>query len=315
MVEAFTVQDYSQRMQACSDAIGLDPPAIVLPTDHFAELNGIRFHYLDWGNPQLPHVLLFHGGGLTAHTYDMAALLLRDRYHLVALDNRGHGDTDWTPDDQLDRESGNAGLEDMTQFVDHLGYDHVSLVGMGSVSALQYAVRHPERVDALAVVDAGPEPKPQGQASTMAFHAETDTLERFEDFLERAIAFNPTRKREHLMYSLTHSLKRTDQGWTWKQDPRGRDRVRAMPLEERQAAAERRNVALWEDIGALRTRTLVIRGDQSKTLAADVAQRMVDTMADGTLVTVVGATGYVPGDRPREFAETLDAFLSRPEPK
>ena len=311
MVEAFAVQDYRERMRACAEAIGLDPPAIVLPADHFVELNGIRFHYLDWGNPHLPHVLLFHGGGLTAHTYDMAALVLRDRYHLVALDSRGHGDTDWTPDDQIEGDFGNVGLEDTTQFVDHLGYDRVSLVAMGGVSALQYAVRHPERVDALALVDAGPEPKPQGQASTMAFHAETDVLERFEDFLDRAIAFNPMRKREHLVYSLAHSLKRTDRGWMWKQDPRGRDRVRAMPLEERQAGAERRNEALWEDIGALRTRTLVVRGDQSKTLAADVAQRMVEAMADGALVTVADATGYVPGDRPHEFAEALDAFLSR----
>ena len=310
MVEAFTVMDYSERMRACADAIGLDPPAIVLPTDHFAQLNGILFHYLDWGNPQFPHVLLFHGGGLTGHTFDMAALLLRDRYHLVALDNRGHGDTDWTPDDQLERESsGNVALEDMTQFIDHLGYAHVNLVGMGT-TALQYAAQHPDRVDALVVVDAGPEAMPQGQASTMAFHAETDVLERFEDFLDRAMKFNPARKPEHIAYSLTHSLKRTDKGWTWKQDPRGRDRSRATPLEERQAGATRRNAALWEEIRALRTRTLVVRGDQSRTLAAEVAQRMVDAMADGELVTIAGATGYVPGDRPREFAAAVDAFLA-----
>ena len=310
MVEAFTVMDYSERMRACAEAIGLNPSAIVVPTDHFAQINGIRFHYLDWGNAHLPHVLLFHGGGLTGHTFDMAALLLRDRYHLVALDNRGHGDTDWTPDDQIERESGNIGLEDTTQFVDHLGYSHVNLVGMGT-TALQYAAAHPERVDALVLVDAGPEPMPQGQASTMAFHAETDVLERFEDFLDRALKFNPARKPEHIAYSLTHSLKRTDQGWTWKQDPRGRDRVRATPLEERQAGAARRNAALWDEIGALPARTLVVRGDQSRTLTADVAQRMVEAMPDGTLVTVAGSTGYVPGDRPREFAATLDAFLSK----
>ena len=310
MVEAFTVMDYSERMRACADAIGLNPPAIVLPTDHFAQLNGIRFHYLDWGNPQLPHVLLFHGGGLTAHTYDMSALLLRDRYHLVALDNRGHGDTDWTPDEQLAQGEGNLALEDMGQFVAHLGYEHVNLVGMGSATALQYAVRHAERVETLTLIDAGPEPMPQGQASTMAFHAETDVLERFEDFLDRAVKFNPARKPEHLAYSLTHSLKRTDKGWTWKQDPRGRDRVRATPLDERQAAATRRNAELWDDLRALATRTLIIRGDASKTLAADVAQRMVEAAQHATLVTVPGASGYVPGDRPREFAEALDAFLS-----
>ena len=88
------IVDYAQLMVGAAEAAGLKPPAIVRPTDHDVELNGIRFHYLDWGNEQQPHVVLLHGGSLTAHTWDMAALLLRDQYHLVALDQRGHGDTE-----------------------------------------------------------------------------------------------------------------------------------------------------------------------------------------------------------------------------
>ena len=64
--------DYTDTMAAAATAAGLEPAAIVAPTDHWVELNGIRFHYLDWGNDQLPHVVLLHGGSLTAHTWDMA---------------------------------------------------------------------------------------------------------------------------------------------------------------------------------------------------------------------------------------------------
>jgi hypothetical protein len=103
--------DYHQLMAAAATALGLNPGAIVLPADHSVRLNGIRFHYLDWGNEHLPHVVLLHGGSLTAHTWDMAALLLRDSYHLVALDQRGHGDTDWTPEDQLHRDNADLMLE------------------------------------------------------------------------------------------------------------------------------------------------------------------------------------------------------------
>ena len=83
--------DYTEEMRACAEAIDLAPSAIVRPEDRWTDLNGIRFHYLDWGNERLPHLVLLHGGSLTAHTWDMASLLLRDRYHVVALDQRGHG--------------------------------------------------------------------------------------------------------------------------------------------------------------------------------------------------------------------------------
>src|SRR5438034_10030481 len=148
-------EDTTKLMEAAAKAQNLNPPAIVAPTDHNVKLNGINFHYLDWGNPQLPHVVLLHGGSLTAHTWDMAALLLRDKYHLVALDQRGHGDTDWTPDNQLDRDNGELMLEDTRQFIEHLGYDRLSLVGMsmGGMNTIRYAARYPERLDAVGIVD------------------------------------------------------------------------------------------------------------------------------------------------------------------
>ena len=88
---------YTDEMRECAEAIDLRPPAIMQPQDRYADLNGIRFHYLDWGNEQLPPLVLLHGGSLTAHTWDMASLLLRQHYHVLAPDQRGHGDTGWTP--------------------------------------------------------------------------------------------------------------------------------------------------------------------------------------------------------------------------
>ncbi len=93
--------DYTDLLADAAEAAGLAPRAIVCPEDREVDLNGIRFHYLDWGNDHLPHVVLLHGGSLTAHTWDLAALLLRDHYHLVALDQRGHGDSGWTPEERL----------------------------------------------------------------------------------------------------------------------------------------------------------------------------------------------------------------------
>ncbi|MCY3656518.1 MAG: alpha/beta hydrolase [Chloroflexota bacterium] len=304
-------EDYTDIMAAAAAAAGLEPPAIVAPTDHWVELNGINFHYLDWGNEHLPHVVLLHGGSLTAHTWDMAALLLRDSYHLVALDQRGHGDTGWTPEDQLDEDNSDLMLEDTRQFIEHLGYDRLALVGMsmGGMNTIRYAARHPERLDAIGIVDVAPETMREGALEMEAFREATETLRAFEDFLDRAIQFMPHRAPEHLRYSLTHSLKQVPDGFTWKQDHRPRAGME-MGDEERDADRSERADALWADIRALASPTLLFRGADSKILSQDAAERAAEAMRDGRMVVIPAATHNVHSDNPKDFARELDAFLS-----
>ena len=305
--------DYRDRMAACAEAIDLGASQIVLPTDRTVHLNGIDFHYLDWGNEHLPHVVLLHGGSLQAHTWDMACLLLRKKYHLVALDQRGHGDTDWTPEEQLDQDNGDLMLEDTHQFIEHLGYEHLTLVGMsmGGVNSMRHAARHPERLDALVIVDVGPVSMREGQIEMEQFREATETLEDFDDFLNRAIKFIPTRAPEHLNYSLTHSLKQVEDGrWTWKQDHRRRA-TQETSEDEIQAARDRRAEGLWEDLKSLRMPMLLMRGDWSKIMSADHAEEIVRTVEDAALVVIPKATHNVHSDNPKDFARELNAYLSR----
>jgi esterase len=301
--------DARDLMSAAAAAAGVQAP-IVLPDDRWVELNGLRFHYLDWGNAALPPVLLLHGGSLTAHTWDMAALLLRDRYHLVALDQRGHGDTDWTPESQLDASNDVLMLEDTRLFIEHLGYDRLSLVGMsmGGMNAFRYAARYPSRLEALTIVDVAPETMREGQIEMEAFRRETETLARFDDFLDRAVRFMPHRPAAHLRYSLTHSLKQTPDGWTWKQDHRPR-RQPAATAEEQAAIRAQQAEALWTDVRAISTPTLLMRGAQSKILSEAVAERTVAALQRGRLVVIPRATHNVHSDNPVDFAAALDVFL------
>ncbi|MSQ41998.1 MAG: alpha/beta hydrolase [Dehalococcoidia bacterium] len=306
-------QDYRERMRACAQALGLKPPEIVMPGDRWVRLNGIDCHYLDWGNPHLPHVVLLHGGGLTAHTWDMAALLLRDRYHLVALDQRNHGDSEWTPDGQLERDGGELMLEDTRQFLEHLGYDHCALAGMsmGGMNAIRYAARHPQRLDALVIVDVGPQLMREGTLEISQFVRDVETMDRFEDFLARAVQFNPQRKPDHLAYSLWHSLRETGDGrWTWKQAPRRGAQTREPSEQELAEARERNTQRLWAAVRAIRTPTLLMRGSISRVLAQDAAEAMVAAMHDARLVVIEGAGHSVQGDQPQAFASALDAFVS-----
>ena len=309
--------DHTELMAAAARAQHLNPPTIVGPTDHWVQLNGSNFHYLDWGNDHLPHVVLLHGGSLTAHTWDMAALMLRDKYHLVALDQRGHGDTDWTPDERLAEDNNDLMLEDTHQFIEHLGYDHMTLVGMsmGGMNTVRYAARHPERLDAVGIVDIAPETMREGQLEMEAFRSATETLSSFDDFLNRAIQFMPHRPPDHLRYSLTHSLKQTADGWTWKQDHRPRPGAEEMPPEARRQENAARAEAMWADVKAIHKPVMLFKGADSKILSQEAAEATVAAMSDARLVVIPRATHNVHSDNPTDFARELDAFLSEVLPR
>jgi pimeloyl-ACP methyl ester carboxylesterase len=125
-------------------------PALDVPPDQFVTLDGVRFHYLDWGGDGEP-LLTLAGLGCTAHVYAELAPHLTDRFRVVALTRRGHGLTD-----QVD--SGHSledAAEDARRLLDHLGIERAHLVGhsmgCGEISVL--AARHPERVASLVYLD------------------------------------------------------------------------------------------------------------------------------------------------------------------
>ena len=71
----------------------------------------MRFHYLDWGIKGLPPVVFLHGGGLNAHTWDIVCAALRRERHCLALDQRGHGESEWSPEMDYATESHAGDLE------------------------------------------------------------------------------------------------------------------------------------------------------------------------------------------------------------
>ena len=124
--------------------------SIDIPPDRFVTLDGIRFHYLDWGGGEVP-VLLLAGLGCTAHVFAELAPHLSDRFRVLALTRRGHGLTE--PVDagyELD-----DGAEDARRLLDTLGIERAHVVGhsMGGGEASLLAARHPERVARIVYLD------------------------------------------------------------------------------------------------------------------------------------------------------------------
>ena len=115
------------------------------PRDRFIDANSMRFHYLEWGDPQSPPVMLLHGFAQTCHSWDFVALSLCDRYRVIALDQRGHGDSDWAEDGDYAPETQQG---DIGAIVDGLGFKQFVLMGlsMGGRNSLTYAAANPDRV-------------------------------------------------------------------------------------------------------------------------------------------------------------------------
>ena len=122
------------------------------PQEHWADIGELKVRYLDWGGDGEP-LLALHGLASSAHWYDIVAPLLRDRYHIYAPDQRGHGQTTSAP-------SGHDWLtlsHDLAGLLDHIGLEKVSVMGhsWGGNVATNFAANCPDRVDRLIMIDGG----------------------------------------------------------------------------------------------------------------------------------------------------------------
>lgn len=289
-----------EHLRAAAAVNGLDVE-VELPADHHVILGGMRFHYLDWGGDGSPVVFL-HGGGLNAHTWDIIALELRDRYRCLALDQRGHGDSEWSPVMDYAPESH---VGDVAAFADHLGIDRFAIVGqsMGAMNGLAFAARHPDRLTHLVVVDAGPWIEEAGTRPIRDFVTAPAEVASIDEAIERAVAFNPLRDPRLLRYSLRHNLRPTPDGkLTWKYDRRHLTGERFEALRERIGL-------LADELPRITAPTLVVRGGESLVLTDEGAQRLADALPDGRWVRIEGAGHTVQGDKPRALAAELLAFL------
>jgi pimeloyl-ACP methyl ester carboxylesterase len=122
------------------------------PSEGCVHVNGVRLHYLDWGGDG-PAMLFLAGMGCNAHIFARFAPRFTDRYHVLAMTRRGHGESDH-PESGYDLETL---VEDIHQFLDALHTGPVILVGhsLAGVELGRFAVRYPDRTLALIYLDAG----------------------------------------------------------------------------------------------------------------------------------------------------------------
>ncbi|MFG3280529.1 alpha/beta fold hydrolase [Streptomyces sp. NPDC048111] len=264
------------------------------PADLFFFRGGCRLHVRDWGGPG-PAVLLLHGGALSAHTWDFVCLGLRDAARLVALDLRGHGDSDWSDDYRIATMA-----EDVVAVAGHLGLDRVRLVGMslGGVVAAHVAAAHPGLVERLVLVDVAPGVDFGSTGRARAFMAGLEPAASLDAVVDAALRVSPRADRGTLTYRMS-TLFRPGPGGMWvpKGDPRPPDFPAIL------AAIER----LGAQLTALPV--LLVRGGRSRVLPQATAERFVQHLPDARLAVVPDAGHIVQEDNPAALTEVLRAFV------
>ena len=281
---------------------GIDIGSSTGPRVRDVVVNRIRLSVLDWGPAEGPAIVLLHGGSLTAHTWDLVCAALSRRYRCLAVDLRGHGDSEWPAD--CDYRLPTL-AEDIRALVDGEFAKPPILIGMslGGLSAMTLAGSGGAELAGLVIVDVGPDMRFDGARNIVAFTATDQVLPEVEDFVARAMKFNPRRKPELLRRSLLHNLRPLPGGgWTWKWDPR---RMREVDL----TAMAREHAELWNVVARIRCPALVVRGDRSKVFLAEDAVKLTAALPHARSVVIEDAGHTVQGDNPRAFLAALEPFL------
>jgi esterase len=270
-------------------------------THHHIVLEGRRFHYVEWGSRGNPPILFLHGGNQSARTWDVICMALADRFHCIALDARGHGDSEWSYEGDYAPASQ---ARDVERFAQRLGWSWFALVGMsmGGLTALHYAAQHCGRLAGLVAVDVGPFLEMQGGVEITRFVEANKSHGAFEDFVTAAMRFNPRREVEFLRHSLHHTVREmADGSWMWRSDRR-----HAFNVEQMIAIA----ATLEHELPRIACPVLVVKGAESPILSGDRFQRFVAALPDGRGAVVENAGHTVQGDNPRGLIAALNTFFA-----
>lgn len=272
----------------------------------FVTVNGLKLHYLDFGNPSKPPLVCIHGLSGNAHNFDGLAPHLAGDYHVMSVDVRGRGDSAWGPPGEY---APPVYVSDLSQMLDSLKIDRVTLVGtsMGGVISMIFAGGYPDRVERLVLNDIGPEVDPAGLKRITGYF--TDAPNDFKDLAEVAAYYRANypflaqAPESELNEFVRWAVKPAADGrLTWKIDPA----VRNIP----RTGTAARPVDMWVPFARITARTLVIRGAESDILARDTATRMCRVLPEARLVEISGV-GHAPTLSEPASIAAIREFLAR----
>jgi pimeloyl-ACP methyl ester carboxylesterase len=277
------------------------------PRDEFVEANDLRFHYREWGDPRTRHaVILLHGYAETCEAWTDTATDLAREFRVIAIDQRGHGQSERATDRDYTRASQ---MEDLEAIIESLGLRSVTLIGhsMGGANAICYAAEHPEMVSALVVIETAPEVLRSGIETIRRLLATAPAFDTLDDAIEAFREFFPYATTEQVERRVRASLTVNDDGmYVWDFDPIFRDPTARPPDPD---PGQRRLSDLWDCADRVQCPTMIVRGSETDMLTPEAIQRL-HRRVSGSRVSLIEDAGHaVPTDQPAALSLNIREFL------
>ncbi|MBF9151193.1 alpha/beta fold hydrolase [Novosphingobium jiangmenense] len=285
------------------------------PTSNTFISQRLRLHYVDWGNADKPPLLLVHGGRDHCRSWDWTAEALREDWHIIAMDHRGHGDSQWTEDGNyrtMDL------VYDVAQLIHQLDLAPVTIVShsWGANTSLRYAGLFPENVRKIVAIEGlFPTPEREAMMKNVPFarrvrdfigekRKAAGRLPRrypsLEDAYARMKGENPYLTDAQARHLTLHGINRNEDGtFSWKFDPHLN--VDGAPYD---ITVEQRN-ELWK---AITCPTLLLNGADSWAGNPD-KNGMAQHFRNAEVIEFENAGHWLHHDQFDKFIATLKDFL------
>jgi pimeloyl-ACP methyl ester carboxylesterase len=275
--------------------------------DQMIEANGLRLHVHEWGDSRTKHALiLLHDYTETTSAWEEVAVDLSREYRVIAVDQRGHGQSDRASDHDYSRASQ---VEDISAVIEALGLRTATLVGhgMGGANAICYAAEHPDVVSALIIIEAAPEVLRSGIETMRRVLASGDDFATLDDVSEVFRQYYPYATTDQLDRRARAAVTVTQDGsYSWAFDPIFRDPTARPPEPD---PGQRRLANLWDCVEHVQCPVMIVSGSETDMVTPEAIQRLHRRIIGSRRSLIEEAGHAVPTDQPAPLAQHIREFL------